>query len=260
MNNSETTQIPPEQSFNQKKPKGNKGLIILIIILIIVILGMAGYIAYDKGILSNNQKTSEAQKTEEEKPTNENTEEVEKPLNLSKCLNNSTATYTNPQETEGNYGLSMQINSDQKSINLSINWQIFGPLSGATAYASEIENYQITGFSKSIKSTFIGDLGQDAMGITLFYLMEDGTVEYTPMFIRKIDGQNNSYYETNYTYDYGTDGRITGQHFATAGMINQVTDIIKLYTADASAQVGWKTTIAAKKDGSFYDLGSIINK
>ena len=100
-----------------------------------------------------------------------------------------------------------------------------------------------------IKDVYVGITGQDAMGITLFYLMEDGTVEYTPMFNFKTDSQGNSYYEMNYK---------TENSFTSSGKINTVTDVIKIYTVSATNGTGWSTTIGAKKDGSFYDLGSLI--
>lgn len=153
----------------------------------------------------------------------------------------------------------MRINPDKKSITLNIDWPVFGPLSMTAAYSSNVEEYQITGFSKEIKQAFVGELGQDAMGITLFYLMEDNTVEYTPMFTLNTSNPNSTHYEMNYSYEKSPDGRITGTYFTTRGPINGVKDIIKLYVANASNGSGWITTIGATKDGSFYDLGAIIN-
>lgn len=39
------------------------------------------------------------------------------------------------------------------------------------------------------------------MRITLFYLMDNQIVEYTPMIIKKTCIQNNTYYKINYTYE-----------------------------------------------------------
>lgn len=260
-----------EEKEKEKKTdnKSNK-LIVVIVILSLIIVGMGVYIAYDKGVIfssvENDTKQSndnkELEETKEEQKNDSDDSNKIKPLDLSKCLNSSSGTYQNSSDVEGNYGLSMSINQDQKSITLSIDWSKFGPLSNASSYASTVENYQITGFSKSISSVFVGDYGQDSTGITLFYVMSDGTVEYTPIFALKQDSQGNSYYEMNYTYDYSSDGRVTGQHFATKGIINGVTDVIKLYTADYSIPngSGLRTTIGARKDGSFYDLGKLIQK
>ena len=85
------------------------------------------------------------------------------------------------------------------------------------------------------------------MGITLFFIMEDNTVEYMPMFINKTD-----HYEMNYQ---------NNDSFKVSGTLSDVKDVYKLYNVDSSKEnASSKTTIAAKKDGSFYDLGAIINK
>ena len=55
-----------------------------------------------------------------------------KPLDLSKCLNNSTNTYSDQSEaTASKYGLSMSINQDKMSVTLNIDWATssdFSPL------------------------------------------------------------------------------------------------------------------------------------
>lgn len=251
---------------NQKKKKG-KLPVIIIIILLVIIAGLALYICYDKEIIfskskteieekkSNTEKQEKEQKDEDDSNIKENKTDEIKPLNINNCLNNNDNTlYSNPTDVEANNGLSMQINPDKKSITLSINWEIFGPLSTASSYAPQVLTYQITGFTKEIVSTFVGVYGQDSMGITLFYITNDNTVQYTPMFVTKIDSKNNHYFEMNYTIDGGN------TYFTPTGTVNGANDIIKLYTANASNGSGWITTIGAKKDGSFYDLGRIINE
>lgn len=235
------------------------------IILVVLLLIAVGVICYLLG--SNN--TDENSQNKENNVTEENNldnaddkqdDSVIKELDLSQCLNTDYI-YKNYSVNEGDYGLSMSINSDQASITLSIDWSKFGPLSAASAWGNSVENYQIIGFTKNIVSTFIGDIGQSSMGITLFYLMDDGTVEYTPMFELKYDSQGNSYYELNYTYEYSADGRVSGQHFESKGVINGVDNVIKLYNVDtynSSNGFGMRTTIGAKADGSFYDLGDVI--
>lgn len=247
--------------------KNKKGVIVLVVLLLLIIVGLAGYICYDKGIIfakTDNETKEEKKKSDKEKisDTKNGTDDKDaiKELDLAKCLNTNNISYSNASDKTGDYGLSMNLNPDKTSITLSIDWNKFGPLSSASAWAPGVENYQITGFSKNVVSTFVGDLGQDSKGITLFYLMADGTVEYTPMFQLKYDGQNNSYYAMSYTYDYSADGRITGEHFVTKGTVSGTTGVIKLYNANASSGSGWRTTIGAKADGSFYDLGNIISK
>ena len=81
--------------------------------------------------------------------------------------------------------------------------------------------------------------------------MEDNTIEYMPMFLN----QNNRY-KLNYQYNQNT----TGGYFKVNGVLPNVDDVYKLYKVNASkGESSWVTTIAAKKDGSFYDLRDIIN-
>ena len=255
--------------------KKEKSYIITIVILLIIIVAFCIYILFmnEKVKTSNKNKESEKQeviKKENDKDSKDNstedkdnTENVEsnpdeiKQLNLNNCLNGAEGVvYKNPTDVSVSLGLSMAIN-DKKSITLNINWNEFGKYSGASAWAPDTISYQITGFTKEISSVFIGGVGQDAKSTTLFYIMSDNTVEYTPMFFR----QGNSY-AMNYTSEYSEDGKIVGEHFETKGQLNGATNVVKLYNTDAYQErgSGWRTTIAATKDGSFYDLGNIMNK
>lgn len=249
-----------EKEENVKK-NNSRGLITIIVILVIVITGMGLYIAYDKKLVFSKIGQDEKNTNNiEDKSSSDNLngqDDNVKELDLNKSLNTTNITYSNPvKDTNGKYGLFMKINPDRKSVSLDINWITFGPLSGASTWANNTETYQITGFAKNIMDVFIGDLGQSSVGITLFYLMEDGTVEYTPMFNKMFDSQNNGYYEMNYTYDYSSDNRVTGQHFETKGAIADVVNVVQLYVVDAMEGNigGGHTTIGATKDGSFYDL------
>ena len=78
--------------------------------------------------------------------------------------------------------------------------------------------------------------------------MEDNTVSYMPMFIWKKDTQGNGYSQMNYTND----------NFVIKGVLPTAKDVINLYIANASNGSGYITTIAATKDGSFYDLGLLF--
>lgn len=260
MKENENIQTTNDQTLTNKSVKKNKGPIIIIIILIVIILGMGLYILYEKGLILSDtnvedkeisNKKNGKKSTKKDKTTDNNSDEI-KPLDVTKCLNNSSnTTYSNPSDVDENVGLSMSINSDKRGVTLSIDWNTFGPISGASAWAPITEQYQITNFDKDIKATFIGGNGQDAKGTKLFYLMEDGTVEYTPVFKLETDTQGNSYYSVNYVSGNGD------THFEVKGTISNVSGVVKLYKISASS---WMTTIGAKKDGSFYDLGSIINQ
>ena len=133
-----------------------------------------------------------------------------------------------------------------------INWSEFGPHSTASAWTPDTKEYSIQGFNKNVKDAIVGTVGQDASSAILFYLMEDGTVEYTRVFDNGL----------NYTYEKDSEGRITGEHFETQGAVKNVKDVVKFYNVDVHIinGSGWMTTIGATKDGSFYDLGEIVHR
>lgn len=271
--------------INNSKMRNNKWLILVIVLLLIVVLFLTGYICYDKGIIFNNNLNGEAQSDIDSDNIDDtdssdgvtNNEDINigdddnesnnitKELDLSKSLNTNGISYENHSDIEGNHGFSLVINSDKTSATLKADMDKFMPIIGSivgysTWEPNSIVNYPIKGFSKKIVSTFIGELGQDATGITLFFIMDDGTVEFTPLFIKKVDGQNNSYYDLNLKIDYSSDDKIIDSYFYSSGMISDVKNVVKLYNVDASNGFDWRTTIGAKNDGSFYDLGSIIQK
>lgn len=251
-----------DQSKDSNK-KSNRTIVVPLLIaifILVIVIGFGAYVMYDKGILFtdteiSNKETDSKKDIVEKEDTN--SDEI-KPLDLTKCLNNNTNTYSDYTDIEGNQGLTAKVNDDKRSATLSINWDVFGPLSTATSYSSGTIDYQITGFTKEVNQVFIGDFGQDSMGITLFYLMADGTVEYTPMFQLKRDSQNNTYYDMNYTYDTDAEGKMSNPHFTPKSALSGVKEVVKFYTINASNGTGWRTTIGATKNGSFYDLGAMI--
>ena len=255
---------------NEENPKKKKVSVsaIIIAILALIIIGMGVYILLSDNSSTNNNVdkkdvNSDVKKNvkQEEKEGGTLKEDVVKPLDITKSLNTTGITYSNPQGGMDTLGLSMKVNDDKKSVTLSIDWNVFGQHSGATAWAPEVVDYQITNFSKNVVSTFIGGVGQDVKGTVLFYLMEDGTVGYTPLFNLKTDSQNNTYYEMNYTYVKDAEGKVTNTTFEVTGVLENVNNVIKLYNVSASnGMTGYSTTIGATKDGSFYDLGSILQK
>ncbi len=248
----------------ENERKSSKGMIIIIAILSFAVLGLVSYICINNGILSSKEKETNTQNSmnyneEEEKKENTEKETNEesntttiKELDLSKCINTTEVKYKNESTKAENDGLAMKIADSKNEVILSINWEVFGSMSKATAWANETKDYKVIGFEKNVQDVMVGELGQSAEGLTLFFLMEDGTVEYTPMFIKQTDSQNNIYYKMNY-YD-------NKDMFKTSGKVPNVSSIVKLYNVDAYNQAGWRTTIGATADGSFYDLGHEINK
>ena len=154
----------------------NKLIIISVIVIIIVLLVVLGIVFLNKTEKFNIQDVTSSEK-----------------LNLSKSLNTKNLVYDNPTENEGDYGLSMSINEDGKSITLNIDWDKFGPLSNMRYKGEGEKTYQIKDFSNKVYRVLIGEIGENLSGLTLIYLLDNGTVEYTPIFVVK-EGTNGEKY------------------------------------------------------------------
>lgn len=219
------------------------------LVVVVLIIALELLIVGGISLLSSKEKEANKNNRPETTKKKEDTTTKVEPLDLKKWLNNSNNTYSNPLDaTSSVYSLSMKVNSDKTSVSLSIAWTTFGPLVGMIDKGNEVKTYQITGFTSKGKNAYIGDVGQDATGITLFFLMECNTVSYMPMFICKQDTQGNIYQVMNYTND----------KFVIKGVSPTAKDVINLYITNASNGSGYITTIVATKDGSFYDLGILF--
>jgi len=245
------------------------GLIIGILSGGLLIGGATYYLVSDK-YNDNNQINEEDNKEQENNQQAPDklpvTDDEIKPLDLTKCINNSSLVYEKPQGEElVSNGLSLEINPDKKSAQLHIDWRKYDPdVVSSNENAEWSTSVPILEFNKAIKKGFIGGAGQSKESVILFYLMEDGTVEYTRLYKQSKDKEGYTYYEMNYSYNYTAEGKADSQaHFKTKGSIPGVTDVIDLYNVFANVPNGvggHVTTIGVKRDGSFYDLGDIINK
>ena len=92
-------------------------------------------------------------------------------------------------------------------------------------------NVKIELLGKAVDS-FIESFGNGRGGETLFFLMEDGTVEYIPVIKAIQEGK-----------------------FQSFGKIPGVESVVKFYTAH---NYGGLTPLAQRADGDYYDLSSIL--
>ena len=243
----------------EEKKKGNKGLVILIVILLLACIGMGSYIGYDKFLNKETEdgKTSNNKTTTNNRNKNQNKQEENSTvadLDLNKCLNQTNMNYSNPVEATTNIGLTPSVDVGKRSVTINTDGSKFGPVSTLSAYYSGEYKMYVDGFDKNVANAYVGELGQDPKGTTLFYVMEDGTVEYTKIFKKEIDSSGNQYYTLN-TYQQGEDN----YRFHVDGTVKDVKKVIKIYNVNrTSTGSGAMTAIGATKDGSFYDL-SIIN-
>lgn len=240
----------------EEKKKSNVGLIVLVVILLLACVGMGTFIFINKDkLITKNDATTSEKNNSNNKETNQEKEDKIADLDLSKCLNTSDVTYSNPVEATTSIGLTPTVDEGKRSVTIKTDGSKFGPVSTLSAYYSGEYNMYVDGFDKDIENVYVGELGQDPKGTTLLYIMEDGTVQYTKLFKKASDASGNQYYTLN-TYQQGEDN----YKFHVDGTVKDVKDVIKIYNVNATTTgSGAMTAIGAKKDGSFYDL-SIINK
>ncbi len=225
------------------KNNSRKKVILSVIVaaLVLIVVSMAYYISNDNVLFSGNIKTNQKGNNKEYNLVNNGNNQNEYSSNFDltvdskKCINSKGETYTLAFYDNAD-GLSIKLSEDRRSVKLNINWSLFGPLSGSSAWSSNIESFTINNFSTEIKDIYIGGYGQDISGTTILYLMSDGTVEYTPL-LEAITSNRNA--------------------IKSYGKIPNVSGVVKFYTADAM-QLGGVTILAQKADGTFYDLGLIL--
>ena len=244
-----------EKKLEEKVERNTKHIWWLTIVMVVLLVAAAlgGYLAGASRIANEVvEQKNEVEEKAAEKETTNNTQAEEKEIDLSKSLNTKDNTYTDLTDKDVDLGITIKINDDKKSVTVSYNTKALNSISSVThstsggSYSNEIK-----GFSKNIKSTFINGVGQDITGTVLFFLTEDNTLQYVKLFNKETDSQGNSYYVTYWAHG---DNNTTIQSIDADG-------IVKLYGANASAPMssGYYTTLAAKADGSFYDLSKMIN-
>lgn len=235
----------------EEKKKSNKGLICLVVILLLTVLGLGGYILVDKDIIK--LKKEEKKIEEKVKAKDEELDPGSVEVDFSKCLNHDDVEFREYTYYYDDGAFKTEISDDKKTVTLSIDWSSeFGKSAKMGGVVDENENqvidYQIVGFQKKVKEVLVGNLGQSWAGVTVFYLMDDGTVYYS--FIISGEDINNSKLNLN-----------AAKSFDVLGPISDVTDVVKLQRATAGVNMGgsWITAIGVKEDGSFYDLSAIKN-
>ena len=203
------------------KEKSNSiGLIVSFIVIICLIL----FICYDKGIiLKDNKKITNNDVTEKENNVINSKDSLI--IDSNNCLNcNITEITSSFSSNKNNVGIiTFDIDSyNQKALtNYTLN--------------NTIIEYN---FDKSIVETMVYNIGQEELYPIVLYLMEDGTINYVNIYVG-LENNDLSKYTT----------------------ISNVDDVIKLYptTVCGLEYCSANTILAQKKDGTFYDLSSLIN-
>lgn len=241
----------------KEQKKNNKGLICLVVVLLIAVVGLTGYILVDKDIIKLKKEEKKVEeKTKKEETDNTLTEDESlsiEAVDFNNCLNHDDVEFKEYTYYYEDEAFKPEISKDKKTVTLYIDWSSeFGKTAKMLGAVDENENstkkYIITGFKKNVKEVLVGTLGQSWSELTIFYLMEDGTVYYSYVF--KVVNTN----DVNMNYN-------DAGGFDAVGPISDITGVVKLYRVQSGISRGgsWITVIGAKEDGSFYDLSVIKN-
>jgi len=236
MDNNNNNNVIEEKEI---KPKKNKSLL-LIIIGIVLLIGVGCFILLQQG---TNKNTSKDDGNEEQETEDEPIIQVDN-LELSKCLNCSnfvpdTAIKITDDLSELKL-LNVLVRKNKKIVEIRLSSNVF------KMYGHEVKDRTIIKqFDKKIKQVLIASYANDLGGLTISYLMEDGTVQYTKVIDEiKKEGFDN----------------LNDEDIFNTKVFKDVKDAVKLIPIlydgellyeDAYSILG---VIAIKKDGYFYNL------
>lgn len=256
--------IEPRESYTHEhhhKEKSNKGLIAAVVILAIIVVGLVAFIVFDKldssnevkcaSVASEEPKSEESDDSKEEEKTKEDSD-VEKPaeIDLSKSLNTNGDSYELFGEKDSLPKVDFEISDNKRSVTVKYDWDSVDA-SNISGTSTGTKEYEVTGFTKNVKSAFNGIAGQNIEGEYFFFLMEDGTVEYVPVFKTS---------ETSETTSVNFSSRNT---FKSEGTISsKVKDIVGFRNTQVQEDEGggYAATVAVKEDGSFYNLSVYLHE
>lgn len=185
----------------------------------------------------NNDETSSENNNTSENTENEVIYRYQRPtLDVNKCLNkeeNVTYSFSRNASFEG---VTCKITSP-KEVAIDVDWSaienFYGTnFSGQNPNAVTIDSKKIN-FSKNIIDVYIYSMGQGLGQESILFLMEDGSVEYIPLY--KALEQNN---------------------FRSYGALEGVEGIVEILNGTTS--VNGNSSFAIKQDGSFYNLSPIL--
>lgn len=227
--------------------KSKTGLHVFVGILLgIIICGGVVFAAYSLGYLTygSQEEPTKVETNNESKDeiTEEDTSAGSLDFDTSKIANSNADSYElqnyngtiNVRLDETRKLTTLSFNRKTLSDTYGLNWDTTGVVEGT------VEDKTIT-FNQGIKDIYVGGIGQDMSGDIILFLMDDGTVEYIPVY---------KALATN-----GVDGLIS------YGALQDLKDIVKFYSVVAIRNpVGSSATVLAQtKDGTLYDLAPIIN-
>lgn len=162
-------------------------------------------------------------------------------INEGKCLNGKeNVNYTVNRYADFN-GVSAYINDDGKTVGFNVNGNVIKE-KYTDVNITEYKTYSITNFSKKVVKVYIEGMGHGIGNEVLYFIMEDGTVEYMPIY-----------------------KALKVQEFKSYGKLENVSNIVEIATGMAQASEdgsgngpSWNTVFAINYEGNYYDIGDIV--
>ena len=237
--------------------KKNPFTAIIIVILILIILGLCGYIAWDKvlkdKIMPNNNTTTTTSTTTTEKVTTTQVVD-EKDFDMTKFddtklinkISGVTYTYEIVPSTV-NVSVDAKVNDNKKSVEVKINWADYSKIYDDESLKDKgTLTYTVTGFKGNVRKVYVSGYGQGTGYETIYYVMEDGTVEFTGI-----------------ADSLSKNGPTNNDALKISGKIDNVTGVTQIaYATSApkdSEYGAGLAVIGVRTDGSFYDLSRILD-
>lgn len=237
--------------WNNKKTVKGKALSVWLVVMVVIFM----LFTFGIGVFLGKQLYETKKNNSGSSKDNTNTE-VDKDKKENTNTNNNSLIHTSNVEKkddfniiykqsyyQADFGLSMYVLEDGKSVKIS-----FSPTTVNTMYqlnvGTEFFEKEIS-FDKKVVQLFFGGFGQGAGCETIFFLMEDGTIEYIP-FYKELKKENWASLPLS-------------EKMNSYGKIDGVTDVVRIYTLDiTSGFSGYVSVGAARKDNSFYNLNEFL--
>ena len=237
---------PKKKSFwNNKRTVKGKALsawvIVMILIFMLFTFGIGIFLGKEVFWSNNNNKNSN-KNNDQENVVNNGNKENDVPTTKDENVHTSFTEKNGENEItysqavyDSNFGLSLYLLSDQKSVRINIESYAIKNI-----YQLNIDDFsKVINFDKKVLQILFGGFGQAVGAEYIFFLMEDGTIEYIPF-----------YGELNKWSSLSNDEKMNSH-----GAINGVTDVIGLYRLSIDNEFsGYFSVGATRKDGSFYNL------
>ncbi|MBQ6323519.1 MAG: hypothetical protein IJI22_01665 [Bacilli bacterium] len=230
----------------KEKKKGNGGLVFLVILLLLICCGLGGFIFVNKDKIFSDGEVVTTKTSSEKSEVNDKTVMNTVEYGLKDCLNGDENVVYRPNSSFSAINLSVSVQEDLKTAIVEYDGiKLCGIYGGECGGTSDGTRSRVTkNFDKKITQVLVTGYGQAVGHEVILYLMEDGTVQYTPLY-----------------KDVKYPPQDENQRFNSYGTLEGVEDVVSLMEVASGVKegAGWGMNIIAKRsDGNYYDLSKVL--